>query len=318
MSQTERILFIDRKLRSSGYFKVEDVVKEFEVCSRQVKRDIEYMRNRFDAPIEWISSEKHYIYNEKFNRLEFADQHLILAYLSIQSMLKNANYFPTVSEEFLASFENQIPKDYKTIKDKIDYHSPQTTVLQPEVFYKICSSLRNKKCLQIKYTNSKNEETQRIVEPYNLINYGGNWYMICFDHFRGELRTFNIARVKKIELLQTDFIEHEKDFDKQIENFKNSGFGIFLGNSTTPVKIKFTGKAAFIVKDQIWHPAQKIEIFNINESNEYVEMTFPAANMTEVLSKILSFGHESIPLEPASLVDLWKSEIQKMNELFNC
>ena len=58
MSQTERILFIDRKLRSQGSFTISQVCKEFEISSRQVKRDIEYMRDRFEAPIDWDFKEK--------------------------------------------------------------------------------------------------------------------------------------------------------------------------------------------------------------------------------------------------------------------
>ena len=112
MSQTERILFIDRKLRSCGNFTVKEVADYFEVSERQVKRDIEYMRDRFKAPIEWNFKEKKYIYASSFERLKFADQHLILAYLSMQSMLKNANYFPAVSSELLQNLKSQIPKDY--------------------------------------------------------------------------------------------------------------------------------------------------------------------------------------------------------------
>ena len=51
MSQTERILYIDRNLRTDRYLTVQDVADYFEVSTRQVKRDIEYLRDRFNAPI---------------------------------------------------------------------------------------------------------------------------------------------------------------------------------------------------------------------------------------------------------------------------
>lgn len=48
---------------------------------------------------------------------------------------------------------------------------------------------------------------------------------------------------------------------------------------------------------------------------DFLELNFPAADMTEVLSKILSFGKNAVPLEPQNLVDLWKAEIRKMCEI---
>ena len=48
MSQTERILYIDRNLRTDRYLTVQDVADYFEVSTRQVKRDIEYLRDRFN------------------------------------------------------------------------------------------------------------------------------------------------------------------------------------------------------------------------------------------------------------------------------
>ena len=151
MSQTERILYIDRKLRGTGFVTIQDVVDEYEISSRQAKRDIEYMRDRFEAPIEWNYAKRAYIYAEPFSRLEFADQHIVLAYLSMQSMLRNANYFPAVSEQLLESFTEKIPKEYMEVCDKILYQVPFSDSLEPEFFARICSALRNKSCILIEY-----------------------------------------------------------------------------------------------------------------------------------------------------------------------
>ncbi len=314
MSQTERILFIDRTLRTHGTFTVKDVVKKFEISIRQVKRDIEYMRDRFEAPIEWNAAKHAYIYGEKFKRLEFADQHLILAYLSMQSMLKNASYFPAVSDELLASFTSQIPKDYLEICDKILYQVPVAENLDPQFFASICSSMRDKLCLEIEYTDSKNETTSRKIEPYYLINYGGNWYMVCYDYFRENLRTFNIARISNLKITKDIYLNHGNDFNQAVLKYVEGGFGIFLGERLHEVKIKFFAQGAAIVRSQSWHPKQQIEVLRENDI-ECVVLSFPAANMTEVLSKILSFGVNAIPLEPAELKQMWKEEIKKMKEI---
>lgn len=312
MSQTERILFIDRSLRTTGRFTIADVADKFEVSSRQVKRDIEYMRDRFEAPILWNAAIHAYEYGESFKRLEFADQHLVLAYLSMQSMLKNANYFPAVSEELLASFTSQIPKDYLSVCDKIFYQVPAADSLDPQFFAGICCALRDKVCLEISYTNTKKEETIRKIEPYNLINYAGNWYVVCWDHLREELRTFHVSRIKRLMVLKDSFLDHGPDFAEKLKAHTSSGFGIFLGDKTKTVRIEFSGRAANIVRTQKWHPRQEIsELENVDK----IILTFPAADMTEVLSKVMSFGVNAVPLEPAELVDLWKNQVEQLSSL---
>ncbi len=313
MSQTERILYIDRSLRTAGSFTVQDIVDKFEISIRQAKRDIEYMRERFEAPVLWNAKLHAYVYGEKFKRLEFADQHLILAYLSMQSMLKNANYFPAVSDELLSSFTSQIPKDYLGVCDRILYQVSAAESLKPEFFACICGALRDKVCLQLVYVNSKNQKSERRVEPYYLINYTGNWYMLCWDYNRNELRTFNIARIEKLSSASEAFEDHGRDFQSKLKSFIENGFGIFMGEKTQTVKIKFTGEAARIVHTQKWHPKQTVEVSD--KDGKEIIISFPAADLTEVLSKVLSFGENAVPLEPAELQELWKEKIRKMREL---
>ncbi len=311
MSQTERILFIDRQLRNTGSLTLKDVVNEFEVSERQVKRDIEYMRDRFEAPIEWNSRNRAYIYAKTFEQLKFADQHLILSYLTMQSMLKNANYFPAVSDELLQNLKAQIPKEYLEICDKILYQVPTAESLEPQFFTGICSSLREKVCLELTYVNTKNEESVRKIEPCNLINYGGNWYVVAFDHKRNELRTFNVARIKKLSSTKIKFLDHGPDFNNKLKAYLDSGFGIFLGEKTLTVKIEFSKKAVQIVRTQLWHPKQSMREWQ-KDGSAFLELSFPAANLTEVLSNVLKFGSNARPLEPPELVLLWQSEIKNM------
>ena len=313
MSQTERILFIDRKLRSQGSFTISQVCKEFEISSRQVKRDIEYMRDRFEAPIEWDFKEKSYHYSKSFDHLQFLDQHLLLTYLSMQSMLKNENYFPAVSEELLNNIEQMIPKDYITLCDKIQYQVPQANVMKPELFYEICTALKKSLCLKLFYISSKGIESSRIVEPCRLINYSGSWYLLSFDRLREDFRTFQVSRIKKTELTEQNIPKRDNTFEEKLERLISNGFGIFFGEKTETVTIDFFSEAANIIKTQIWHPKQKLE--NITQNGLLtIRLSFPTARLTEVLSKTLSFGSEAIPVSPPKLVELWKNEIKKMND----
>ena len=119
MSQTERILYLDRKIRLDGRVTVAQAAEKFQVSTRQIKRDIEYLRDRFDAPLVYDNGIKAYRYEEKFNDLEFADQNLITSYLALQSITQNHDLMPVYAENMLSAIEQEIPSDYQKLFDKI-------------------------------------------------------------------------------------------------------------------------------------------------------------------------------------------------------
>ena len=96
MSQTEWIFFIDRTIREYGGVTIPQVCAEFEVCSRQAKRDIEYMRDRLDAPIVWSWSDRRYEYSQAWKALQCADERSVFAISFLRSILLQFHYIQRV------------------------------------------------------------------------------------------------------------------------------------------------------------------------------------------------------------------------------
>jgi predicted DNA-binding transcriptional regulator YafY len=325
MSQTERILFLDKKMRTMGRVTVAETADYFEVSTRQVKRDIEYLRDRFDAPIVYDSAERYYHYQKEFKDLEFADQNLVMSYLALQSIASNNQYMPVYAENMMSAINEEVPADYRTVCKKITYQLPLYDAIKPEYFESICASMRDCRCLDITYTNLESIESRRQIEPHHLINYGGTWYVIAYDTAKKALRTFHLSRITSLSLTKEKFEKHPESFKKEISSMVEGGFGIFHGTKTTPIKIRFYDKAARIVSTQTWHPEQIVTrgiekdsaAKGASSGREYVELEFPAADFTEVLSKIISFGPSARPVAPKELVTLWKEEIASMMKLVN-
>lgn len=337
MSQTERILFLDRTMRNKGFVTAQEAATYYEVSTRQIKRDIEYLRDRFNAPIIYSKALPGYTYERPFKDLAFADQNLVLFYVIMQSLAKNQHYIPVISEEIMKTVVNEVPKDYLDVCSKITYELQQSEFVNPEYFMAVCDAIRDKLCLHITYLNVKNEKTERIIEPVRIINYGGTWYIVCFDKLHKELRTFNLSRIQSTQLTFEPIDLHTEgypnnlffSYDDEVASFLSGGFGIFKGKKQTKVSVGFFGAAGTIVQNQTWHPQQELimphsmeydKLINKelieNEKNfkPSVILSFPAADFTEVLSKILSFGALAKPIEPVEIVDLWKCEIKKMKE----
>ncbi len=312
MSQTERILYIDRHLRKKEKLTIKQVSEHFEISTRQVKRDIEYMRNRFNAPLVYDTDNKTYLYESSFNKLEFMDQKIIISYVAIKSLTENSNYIPVYSEELLQNLKDEVPKDYSEICEHIKYQLPQVETIKSDYFIDLCDSIREKKCLEIDYMDSEGKKTTRIIEPEIIINYSGSWYIVSFDQNKNNFRMFNLARVLNLKITKTDFHKKDSEYKKHLNEYLSDSFGIFKGKKKHIAKIKFTGRAAIIIKSQTWHPSQKLE-----EKNGYIELSLPIAEYYEILSRILSHGTEAIPLEPPELVTAWKEKITELSQLIN-
>lgn len=317
MSQTERILYLDRKMRLEGRVTVAQAAEKFEVSTRQIKRDIEYLRDRFEAPLIYDSSIRAYRYEEAFNDLQFADQNLITSYLALQSISKNHDLMPVYAENMISAIKAEVPGDYEKLIDKIIYQIPQSDSIKPEYFEDICSSMRDSRILKIKYKNLKGEESERKIEPLRIINYGGSWYVVSWDTSKEDIRTFHLSRISLISLTGEKFSKHPVSFQKKVNDFVTSGFGIFHGARTSLVKIRFYDKAMRIVSTQTWHPSQKITTGKNEKGCEYIEFIFPAADYTELISKLLSFGSNARPVSPPELVRLWKEEIKTLYNSIN-
>ncbi|MBP7480760.1 MAG: WYL domain-containing protein [Spirochaetaceae bacterium] len=326
MSQTERILFIDRTIQSKGKVTTAETAAHFEVSTRQIKRDIEYLRDRFSAPLIYDTEKKGYLYSKPFKDLAFADQKLTFFYIVMKSLTENGHYIPVYSDSILSTIESDVPGDFRSVCSKISYQMPQAEFLNQNYFMDICIAMRDKKAVNIRYTNLKNEETQRLVDPEHMINYSGSWYIICWDRGSKALKTFNLSRINAVESSSTAFEKHTQDYPskqyktykEELEGFIASPFGIFKGKKLTKVTIRFYEAAQRIIESQIWHPGQIKKTGAEKQGKtvvDYTDLSFPVADYTEVLSKILSFGPLSRPVEPADLVDLWKERINSMVKL---
>jgi predicted DNA-binding transcriptional regulator YafY len=74
-------------------------------------------------------------------------------------------------------------------------------------------------------------------------------------------------------------------------------YGVFQGAELIPVTLRFTPYHARRVREQRWHPAQVLT----ERPDGGVDLTFPVADLREVLVTVLSFGAGVEVLEPEEL-----------------
>lgn len=74
------------------------------------------------------------------------------------------------------------------------------------------SAVQQQRQVHFAYQSWRGEATQRTLDPYGVVYYGGRWYGAGFCHLRCDLRAFRLDRVQQARLLSTRFAR-PADFD---------------------------------------------------------------------------------------------------------
>lgn len=316
--QHARLLFIDEKIRSSSYPNAASLSKEYEVSGRTITRDIEYMRDSLGAPIEYDKVKKGFYYSEANFFLPAID-------------IKESDFFAIcITEKALKQYENTPLYDkLSSVFSKLKEHLPDSirinttwidtkytfmhesfTHIDPAIWETISNSLRLKKQLNISHRKAESAEAQsRIVEPYHIVNYRGEWYLIAMCRKRNEVVRFGMSRIKEATILKTPY-EIPEDFE--FNSFIGPSFGIMTEDHEHNVKIKFGPKIAPYVTERHWHNDQIIT----EEKDGSVILSFNTNSLFEVKRWILSWGAGAEALSPKELVDFIREDVREMSGVY--
>jgi len=315
MSQTERIAYLDRRLRERGWVTAAEVAGAFEVSPRQVKRDIEYLRWRLEAPIAYDALNRRYRYEKPYDRFRFADERRVLFSALVKGWALSEAYQPLMTPEILSTIDAAVARDYRSVADRIRYEVPSSEVVDLETFAGLCRGMRDAKVVEIDYVTLGGEHSQRRVEAQRLWNYGGVWYLVAFDHLRGELRTFHLGRVRSLAVTAESASHNEKDpaWKAEVEAWTAAGFGIFRGGTTFAATVRLRDAARRLAAAQRWHPDQA-DAQGTDTEGPWLDRTVPVVDTRELLGRVLAFGGDAEALSPPAFRSQWEAEIHRMEK----
>lgn len=73
------------------------------------------------------------------------------------------------------------------------------------VLKKLENSIANELSIEINYCTGREEKTKcRIINPYGIVHWNNNWYIVAFCQMRNEIRSFRVDRISSVtETLNT-------------------------------------------------------------------------------------------------------------------
>ncbi|MCK5914553.1 MAG: YafY family transcriptional regulator [Deltaproteobacteria bacterium] len=316
MDRSERFYRIDMLLNRKTAVPLTQFIEELEVSRSTVKRDIEYMRDRLNAPIVWDHSLRGYRYGtqlEGFPQFSLPglwfNESELYALLSMESLLTNLQ--PGLLAPHLAPLKKRIHTLLRsgehsaediTGKVKILHFAPRP-VLKRHFPLIMTALLERQRFSMLHYNRGADEQLDRIVSPQRLVYYRDNWYLDAWCHLRNDLRCFALDAISEIKLLSEKAREVPQS---RLDLEFTTAYGIFAGSETAEAVLRFSPECARWVANEEWHPKQQ---GHLDDQGFYI-LHIPYANDIELIMDIMRYGPEVEVLEPQSLRQKVKERLE--------
>lgn len=312
-----RIIRLDEVIRSGIYPSGKYLAKKFEVSRATIMRDIEFLRDRYEAPLEYDFSRNGYYYSDptffiQSVMLSEGELFTVSTIMPLLEQYKNTpleSSFKKIMEKISMMLPDQVSVDAAFINEEVKFISDPLPEIDSEIFETIFRSIKIKQTIKFDYRSiSRQEYSVRNVNPYHVICQKGNWYLLGYSHENKDIRVYTLSRMKSLEVLDQTF-EIPKDF--KMEDYIDPSFGIW-NNNIQPIKIEllFDKSVNTYILERTWHATQECRQ---NEDGS-VYLSFETNQMQETQHWVMQFGGSVKILNPPQLRDAVKEEARKILE----
>lgn len=312
----ERISHIHRKIKSGCYPNTKQLAYELESGLATISRDLDYMRDRMYAPIEYDFTHKGYYYTEDFepsmqNHLSDKDLRVMLSAKTLLSHYKNTPIYEEACSMLDLLASNAMEGKNTALMNRIAVAPSVETNVNQEIWNAIQDSLNQNHILQFDYTDRWGKKTeQRRLRPYQLVLDEGVCYLFGFDELRQAERIFSLVRMKNAIVTDEEFeLPENYDFESRC---KDGNFGAVFSKKADHYVIEFYNEARLLVKEKIWADSQVFKEDDIKTSIE-----FDSSQFLKIKSWVLSNGCNAKPIQPEWLVKEWKRHVSVMYTMIN-
>lgn len=310
MNQTERLYKIEQILHDRRLASFAELQEELEVSRATLKRDLQFLRDRLNAPI---------VYDREANGYRFdvpdryAPRHQlpglwfnaseIHALLMMQQLLEEVQ--PGLLGPHIAPLQTRLQSLLGSVGGQADAPTEiarRVRILHAQKrraelrhFELIASTLLKRRRLKIRhYNRGRNAESEREISPQRLVHYRDNWYLDAWCHLRQDLRSFAVDAIRSADMLDTPA---EEVAESELDRVLAAGYGIFSGEHTEWARLRFLPEQARWVMEEQWHPQQRTELL----ADGSLLLELPYAHPTELVMDILRHGSGVEVMAPPAL-----------------
>lgn len=329
MNRMDRIYKLDALLANGRSRSLDFLLGELEISRATFKRDLRFMKDRFNAPIAWDRETRGYRMAGSSDatlpdgpRYELPglwfNQKELLALATMQQLLSSIDDSGPIASQ-LAPIMDRVMRqlghekeEAQELAQRVKLISTSTRLNDLAHFEVVGSALVKRRRLKIEYKarGSSQSMSERVVSPQRLIYYRSNWYLGAWCHQSDGIRTFSLDSILSSMVLKTAAKRLSR---RALDNYFSSGYGIFGGGERQWASLLFNRNAARYVEGEVWHAEQR--------SREYDDGSYllevPYAHSNELIMDVLRHGADVQVLAPTALRDEIRKRVEALAELYN-
>lgn len=320
MDKTERFYKIEMLIRTHECVSFAVLLQALGVSPATLKRDLQYLRERMDAPIEydalangyrfgqqWRGGQQHELPGVWFNEKEL---HALLTMHQLLSGLDENGLLSRHLQPMFDKLTGMLGSDAAEVREmtqRIKLISTARRRVTSEHFETVGSAVVQRRQLRIDYRKrGKGGGTAalRVVSPQRLVHYRNTWYLDAWCHRSEGLRRFALDAMEGVVLLD----EKAKPVAlKALEAELDQGYGIFAGGQAQQARLVFSAEAASWVAREEWHPAQRSAW--LDDGRWQLEV--PYVDSTELLMDLLRHAGQVEVLAPPALRQAYAKRLRE-------
>lgn len=318
MNRTERFYRIDQLLHERRVVPLEVFLDTLAISRATFKRDMEYLRDRLNAPIIWDREAGGYRFaTDKLAGPSYELPGLWLNAGELYALLAAHQLLADIEPGILAAQLKPLQSRLEALLDSAGHASGDVLrrvrllsinrrSVEPRFFTEIALALMERRRIEIDAWNRGRDTLDtRIVSPQRLIHYRDNWYLDAWCHLRQALRSFSVDAIQRVKPLK----DKARDIaDKTLDAHYASAYGIFAGQPKAQAILRFTPERARWVRSERWHRDQIGELL----PDGGYRLTVPYADERELLMDILRHGSHIVVEAPAVLRKRVAEEAKKI------
>ncbi len=312
MNRTDRLLAIVLELQGKGRARAEDLAETFETSKRTIYRDMQALG---EAGVPLVSTPGHgYALMKGYflPPLSFTTDEATMLLLGNGFLAQNFDAQYRIAAESAArkitgALPEQLRAEVAEVQENIHLIGTPTRPEQMEVLQQLRRAILQKTAVRFRYYArhaqiDKEEISLREADPYSLIYAYQSWHLTAYCHLRQAMRNFRLERIENLELLTHTFKRHLISPFQQQEH-----------NATRVITIRA------LCDEKIARWVQESRYFFIVSAEKQPEgllITLTVRQEEDALQWLLSWGGHIQVLEPATLRQRMRQEIEQMLEQY--
>lgn len=252
----QRIYRIDREIAAGTFPNTKTLAELLNVNQRTVNRDLDFLRNEFNAPIVYDYLKRGFRYKKPGWTLplqQLTEGEILGFFIAENALRFTGNTAQALQlKQALIKLSVMLPEkvmvNLSTLGENIRFQNIPFVTVEPQFLQRAAKATINQESVEFDYFSPHSQKhTYRVADIHLLHNFIGDWYAISFDHNSGEMRDFHVGRMSNLKATG-NYFEMQKSWNA--DEYLKQGFYMMRGGKMVTVEILFDSYQAQWIRER--------------------------------------------------------------------